>query len=195
MHPRSKHWHLLDYILVRRRDQRDVFHTRVMPSAECHTDHRLVRCKLNLHFKPKLKYRGAHQKKFNVAYLQSAEVRCNFQTNLQTRLEDENQFKDISPEVFWARMKSAIQQSSKEVLGLSSRKNKDWFDESNQEIKKLLAKKRSAHQAHLTTPSCPVKKVPSVLHAVTSSANFERSRMSGGQTLPNKLDSVPTLAT
>ncbi|XP_071504643.1 uncharacterized protein [Diadema antillarum] len=82
MHPRSKHWHLLDYILVRRRDQRDVFHTRVMPSAECHTDHRLIRCKLNLHFKPKLKYRGAHQKKFNVAYLQSAEVR--FQSPLRS---------------------------------------------------------------------------------------------------------------
>ncbi|XP_071504204.1 craniofacial development protein 2-like [Diadema antillarum] len=49
MHPRSKHWHLLDYILVRRRDQRDVLHTRVLPSAECHTDHRLVHCKLNLH--------------------------------------------------------------------------------------------------------------------------------------------------
>ncbi|XP_072171908.1 craniofacial development protein 2-like [Diadema setosum] len=195
MHPRSKHWHLLDYILVRRRDQRDVFHTRVMPSAECHTDHRLVRCKLNLHFKPQLKCRGAHQKKFNVAYLQSAEVRCNFQTNLQTRLEDENQFKDISPEVFWARMKSAIQQSSKEVLGLSSRKNKDWFDESNQEIKKLLAKKRSAHQAHLTNPSCPVKKSAFRLACSHLQRKFERSRMSGGQTLPNKLNFVPTLAT
>ncbi|GFO21617.1 craniofacial development protein 2, partial [Plakobranchus ocellatus] len=48
MHPRSKHWHLLDYVLVRQRDLRDVLHTRVMPSAECHPDHRLVRCKLKL---------------------------------------------------------------------------------------------------------------------------------------------------
>lgn len=53
MHPRSKHWHLIDYILVRQRDLKDVFHTRVMPSAECHTDHRLVRCKLSFHFKPR----------------------------------------------------------------------------------------------------------------------------------------------
>ncbi|GFS21415.1 RNA-directed DNA polymerase from mobile element jockey-like protein [Elysia marginata] len=28
MHPRSKHWHLLDYILVRKQDLRDVLHTR-----------------------------------------------------------------------------------------------------------------------------------------------------------------------
>ena len=39
MHPRSKHWHLLDYVLVRQKDQNDVVYTRVIPSAECHTDH------------------------------------------------------------------------------------------------------------------------------------------------------------
>ena len=39
MHPCSKHWHLIDYILVHQRDQRDISHTRVMPNAECHTDH------------------------------------------------------------------------------------------------------------------------------------------------------------
>ena len=53
MHPRSKHWHLIDYVLARQRDLKDILHTRVMPSAECHTDHRLVCCKLKLHFKPK----------------------------------------------------------------------------------------------------------------------------------------------
>ncbi|WP_374210040.1 hypothetical protein, partial [Thiolapillus sp.] len=28
-HPRSKHWHLLDYVLTRQHDTRDVLHTRV----------------------------------------------------------------------------------------------------------------------------------------------------------------------
>lgn len=55
IHPRSKHWHLIDYILVSRRDLCDVLHMQVMPSAECHTDHRLVRCRLRLNFKPKTK--------------------------------------------------------------------------------------------------------------------------------------------
>ena len=39
-HPHSKHWQLLDYILTRQHDTRDVLHTRVMPSADCYTDHR-----------------------------------------------------------------------------------------------------------------------------------------------------------
>ena len=95
MHPRSKHWHLIDYVLAHQRDLKDILHTKVMPSAECHTDHRLVRCKLKLHF------------------------------------------------------------NSKEVLGFTTKRNKDWFDENNEEIQKFLAEKRSAHQAH---PSCSVKK-------------------------------------
>ena len=45
-HPRSKHCHLLDYILTRQRDINDVQHTRVMPSADCYSDHRLVRSKV-----------------------------------------------------------------------------------------------------------------------------------------------------
>ena len=44
-----------------------------------------------------------------------------------------------------------------EVLGQTTKNNKDWFDENNQEIQELLAK-RSAHWAHLAQPYCPEKK-------------------------------------
>ena len=43
-HPRPNHWNLLDYVLTRQRDTRDVLHTRMMPSADSYSDHRLVRC-------------------------------------------------------------------------------------------------------------------------------------------------------
>nr|VZI50645.1 unnamed protein product [Spirometra erinaceieuropaei] len=33
-HPRSRHWHLLDYVLVRRRDQRDVLVTKAIAGAD-----------------------------------------------------------------------------------------------------------------------------------------------------------------
>ncbi|BHF69114.1 hypothetical protein SprV_0301215600 [Sparganum proliferum] len=42
MHPRSRQWHLLDYVLVRRRDQRDVLVTKAIAGADGWTDHRLV---------------------------------------------------------------------------------------------------------------------------------------------------------
>ena len=36
-HPRSKHWHLLDYVLVCQRHLWDVLYTRVMLSGDCNT--------------------------------------------------------------------------------------------------------------------------------------------------------------
>ena len=49
-HPHSKHWQLLDYS-DSQHDTRDVLHTRVMPSADCYTDHRLVGYKVAFTFK------------------------------------------------------------------------------------------------------------------------------------------------
>ena len=59
-HPRSKHWHMLDYILVRQQDTADVLHTRVMPSADCYTDHRLVRAKVSFRIKVTPTKKGPH---------------------------------------------------------------------------------------------------------------------------------------
>lgn len=47
-HPRSKHWHILDYVLTRARDKKDIRITRSMPRADdCWTDHRLLISRLN----------------------------------------------------------------------------------------------------------------------------------------------------
>ena len=42
MHPCSKHWHLIDYVIVRRKDKQDVRVTKTVCGADCWTDHRLV---------------------------------------------------------------------------------------------------------------------------------------------------------
>uniref|UniRef100_H3AFC1 Reverse transcriptase domain-containing protein n=1 Tax=Latimeria chalumnae TaxID=7897 RepID=H3AFC1_LATCH len=48
-HPRSGHWHQLDLILIHCKNIHDVLHARSMHSADCNTDHALVRAKLQLH--------------------------------------------------------------------------------------------------------------------------------------------------
>nr|VZI50136.1 unnamed protein product [Spirometra erinaceieuropaei] len=45
-HRRSRQWHLLDYVVVRRRDQRDVLVTKAIADADGWTDHRLVISKM-----------------------------------------------------------------------------------------------------------------------------------------------------
>ena len=47
MHPRSKQWHLIDYVIVQRTDRQDFRVTKTMCGADCWTDHRLVVSKLN----------------------------------------------------------------------------------------------------------------------------------------------------
>lgn len=157
MHPRSKHWHMIDYILVRQRDIRDVLQTRVMPSAECHTDHRLVRCKLNLQFKPQFRRGGVRRKKFQVDTLQSDSVQAKYQESLHLKLSKMSNPAD--PSLFWDELKSVVLETSNETIGFSKqKKNKDWFDANDQEIRDLVAKKRKAHQAVLTLPNCSLKK-------------------------------------
>ncbi len=58
MHPRSKHWHLIDYIIVRKKDRQDVRVTNAMCGAECWTDHRLIISKTNLRITPKRRPQG-----------------------------------------------------------------------------------------------------------------------------------------
>ena len=54
---------------------------------ECHTDQRLVCCKLNLHFKPKPKKSGPRgKKKLIVSDLRLAEVKAKFQAGLHSLL-------------------------------------------------------------------------------------------------------------
>lgn len=53
MQQRSKHCHSIDYVVVRRRDRRDVQVSKAMCGAECWTDHRLVISKLNILIKPR----------------------------------------------------------------------------------------------------------------------------------------------
>jgi len=55
MHPRSKHWHLLDYVITRAPDVADVLLTRTMRGVECWTDHRLVISKCQLELRPSIR--------------------------------------------------------------------------------------------------------------------------------------------
>nr|VZI16529.1 unnamed protein product [Spirometra erinaceieuropaei] len=49
LHPRSRRWQLLDYVLVRRRGRQDVLVTKVICDADRQRHHRLVNSKMRLH--------------------------------------------------------------------------------------------------------------------------------------------------
>ena len=89
MHPRSKHWHLIDFIIVRQRDIRDVCVTHAMRGAECWTDHRLVRAMLALRIVPLSRNRPKTiRTAYNVARPKDPSYRAWFQQVLDKKLQN-----------------------------------------------------------------------------------------------------------
>lgn len=88
MHPRSKQWHLIDHVIVRQRDIRDVLITRAMRGAECWTDHsRLIRSTLYLVVAPHHPRRQKLSRRtFNIAKLPQFQCLDAFQHKLDEKL-------------------------------------------------------------------------------------------------------------
>ena len=80
MHPRSKHWHLIDYVITRRRDRQDVLITKSMCGADCYTDHKLIVSRLSLRILPKRRPQGQKvAKKVNITKLKVKETKDKFE--------------------------------------------------------------------------------------------------------------------
>ncbi|VDM00991.1 unnamed protein product [Schistocephalus solidus] len=58
VHLRLRHLHLLDYVLVRRRDRQDVLVTKAITGADGWTDHHLVISKMRLRLQPRRRPQG-----------------------------------------------------------------------------------------------------------------------------------------
>ncbi len=83
--PRYKHWHLLDYAIVRQKDRRDVLLTRAMRGAECSSDHNLIRSKMQLTVRPPVR-RQPPSKKLNYSILKDTEIGNVFHRTLEEKL-------------------------------------------------------------------------------------------------------------
>ncbi|BHF59777.1 hypothetical protein SprV_0100273800 [Sparganum proliferum] len=89
MHPRSRKWHLMDYVLVRRREQRDVLLTKAIPGADGWTDHLLVMSKMRIHLQPRRRPQGKRPPdKLNIALLSLPAHHLHFNNDLAQRLDN-----------------------------------------------------------------------------------------------------------
>ncbi|KAK4323900.1 hypothetical protein Pmani_005428 [Petrolisthes manimaculis] len=158
MHPRSKQWHLIDYVIVRKRDTRDVTITKAMRGAECWTDHRLVRTLLNLRValvqrkKPKVS-----REKFDIAKLKHPSTQESFQFHLEEVLIAHGP-QTGDPTEQWNQFKRMMTESAGATLGLTKSTHQDWFDQNSEEISNLLDEKRIAYINWQNDPSSASKK-------------------------------------
>ncbi|BHF85993.1 hypothetical protein SprV_1002917100 [Sparganum proliferum] len=158
-HPRSRQWHLLDYVLVRRRDQRDVLVTKAIAGADGWADHRLVISKMRIRLQPRRRPQGKRPPgKLNVALLSLPAHHLHFSNELAQRLDNlpiaaaddaaaAAAAENASVENRWCQLRDTIQSTALAVLGRARRQHQDWFDDNDAVISNLLAEKNRLHKA------------------------------------------------
>nr|VZI28741.1 unnamed protein product [Spirometra erinaceieuropaei] len=164
-HPRSRQWHLLDYVLVRRRDQRDVLMTKAIAGADGWTDHRLVISKMRIRLQPRRRPQGKRPPgKLNVALLSLPAHRLHFSNELAQRLDNlpiaaaaDNAAaaaaENASVENRWCQLRDTVQSTALAVLGRAPRQHQDWFDDNDAAIRNLLAEMNRLHKAYVEHPT------------------------------------------
>ncbi|KAK6994582.1 cytochrome P450 2D20 [Biomphalaria glabrata] len=153
MHPRSRHWHLIDYVITRQSDRKDICVTKSCCGAECGTDHRLIITKLNIRIQPKRRpQKSKPLKRLNTASLADDKTEKSLadaiENCLKTTLPTES-----NVDKSWECFKEAIYSTALNILGPMERKHQDWFDENNTEIRKLLDEKHKHHKLYLNNPN------------------------------------------
>ncbi|KAK2176903.1 hypothetical protein NP493_632g02040 [Ridgeia piscesae] len=87
MHPCSRHWHMIDFIITRYRDKMDIHSTRAMRGANCWTDHQMLRSKVRFRIQQKHNRQGTSKlTKLNTAKLSSISHRESFEQEMDNAL-------------------------------------------------------------------------------------------------------------
>jgi len=125
MHPRPRPWHQLDHVIIRRRQLRGLKQCRSMHSADCRTDHALVRCKLQIALK---KFHQTRPKPLPLVDISST---CDslrnqrFQQLLSSKLDSATLPAD--PNIAWCTTRDVIMSSALEAYGQRSKAQPNWF--------------------------------------------------------------------
>ncbi|BHF68064.1 hypothetical protein SprV_0301109400 [Sparganum proliferum] len=131
-HPRSRQWHLLDYVLVRRRDQRDVLVTKAIAGADGWTDHRLVISKMRIRLQPRRRPQGKRPPgKLNVALLSLPAHHLHFSNELAQRLDNlpiaaaaaDAAAENAPVENRWCQLRDTVRSTALAVLGRARRQH------------------------------------------------------------------------
>ena len=132
--------------------------TKSMCGAECWTDHILLVSKLTLRIHPQRRPQGKKLiKKLNVTQLRDKSVSDDLTRELDYKLA-ELHHGQATIEEDWVVHRDKIHDTAFQLLGPTTRKNQDWFDENDEEIKEMLAEKNRLHRIYQLDRSSAAKK-------------------------------------
>ena len=148
-HPATKRCHMIDFVVMRTGQKCCCRDVKVMRGANCWTDHKLVRAKLNIVVPHHAGKKGMCMP-FAVHKLSTSEARREeYQESLQSNLLDRPHSEDDAAERNWDALKSSIVAAAEETLGRGRRKQPEWFADSSKFLVPLIEDKNKAHQVVL----------------------------------------------
>ena len=151
-HPGTKVWHCIDFILMRQSQRKKCVDVQVMRGAECWSDHRMVRAKIRVDYRPQRKAkRGAgSMKQLNMSQLRCERVRSEFDNNL-SQLLDRKWSACSSVQEKWELLVNSTKCVATAVIPKTSRRSADWFLENEHVIRPALEKRGHLLDAWLST--------------------------------------------
>jgi len=159
-HPKSRKWHCIDYIIMKKEHRRKCLDVCVKRGANCNTDHSMVRGKLMVGQSVRSFRRASGRagvKRWNVAKLQgdceddrgTVTAKGRFLERVRKGLKEKWDTGE-SVEEKWNVLSSVMCDAAKEWLGYEDRRQPDWFRESEVDLKPLFAERNRMHTVWLS---------------------------------------------
>ncbi|KAK2178132.1 hypothetical protein NP493_561g01052 [Ridgeia piscesae] len=105
MRPRTRHWHMIDFIITRCRDKMDISSTRVMRGANCWTYQRMRRSNVAFSIRQKHnRQRTNKPTKLNAAKLSTISHRESFEHEMDSALAQWEEKESSAPDEEWAAL-------------------------------------------------------------------------------------------
>ena len=142
-HPRSKTWHQIDFTITKQSYLRNVKNSRTYHSADCNTDHSLVRSKVKLVPKAIHKSKKKGPPKIDTTKTKHKKWKLKFHTNFGKTYKPSDD-DSITATNAWNYLKDTIHSCALETFGTKKHKNKDWYEASAEKIEPFLERKRNA---------------------------------------------------
>ena len=140
----SKHWHLIDYVIVWQRDSRYVTKTCTMGATTGWSDHRMVRNRTRLTFKGMCGTKP--MKKLDVARLKSVDIQRQLGNKMDDVIKEQTET-TLNVDETWTKLRDTVYLGALDVIGTTKRsKHRDRFDENDAEAATIL---RKMHESHL----------------------------------------------
>ena len=132
---------------------KDVKNTRAMRGPDCQTDHYLIRTTLNFSIKPAYsKSKPARKRKLDVAQLKNVSRQANLQAAITSAL-NENPAEEETPDCLWNTMSKTVFDAAADALGYTNKRNADWFNENDSEIRNLITERNASLRIKRSNPS------------------------------------------